>query len=543
MQRMMEISPSSPPSPDALILEAQADFALNLMRELSKNGNSCIVSPFSVAIALSMVYVGAKEKTSKEMGQLLAKGAPESEVHKYFGALLNAIKNGQNNYTLEVANKVYVKDGFEVLDAFKAQIAEHYGGQFEAVDFGDSVGAAKKINTFVEEATHEKIHDLISSDSLGELTRLVLINANSKELDMMHKKDDFIYFEDDQLQLLGMPYQGENVFMFVMLPKESFGLAKLLAELDGKKLLELTKKRGKREVQVVLPKFKLESTHQLNKPLANMGMATAFSDSANFEGIANGPLKISEVVQKAFIEVNEQGTEAAAATIVHIATLSLMIEPPPPQFVADRPFVAFLVNHSQTVNEKGTVAAAATVMSHMTIRPQIRPPPPQFVADRPFVAFLVNHSQTVSEKGTEAAAATAVLIMVGSFIRPPPPQFVADRPFVAFLVNHSQTVNEKGTEAAAATAVLIMNGSFEIRPPPPQFVADRPFVAFLVNHSQTLNEKGTEASAATAVIVEEEASGPIEPEPALFIANRPFLMALTSSGNKILFTGMLQRMN
>ncbi|KAL3089451.1 hypothetical protein niasHT_028625 [Heterodera trifolii] len=523
MQRMMEISPSSPPSPDALILEAQADFALNLMRELSKNGNSCIVSPFSVAIALSMVYVGAKEKTSKEMGQLLAKGAPESEVHKYFGALLNAIKNGQNNYTLEVANKVYVKDGFEVLDAFKAQIAEHYGGQFEAVDFGDSVGAAKKINTFVEEATHEKIHDLISSDSLGELTRLVLINAvyfkgnwadkfdskftkkrkfyvdekNSKELDMMHKKDDFIYFEDDQLQLLGMPYQGENVFMFVMLPKESFGLAKLLAELDGKKLLELTKKRGKREVQVVLPKFKLESTHQLNKPLANMGMATAFSDSANFEGIANGPLKISEVVQKAFIEVNEQGTEAAAATIVHVATLSLMIEPPPPQFVADRPFVAFLVNHSQTVNEKGTVAAAATVMSHMTIRPQIRPPPPQFVADRPFVAFLVNHSQTVSEKGTEAAAATAVLIMAGSFIRPPPPQFVADRPFVAFLVNHSQTVNEKGTEA----------------------------------------------SAATAVIVEEEASGPIEPEPALFIANRPFLVALTSAGNKILFTGMLQRMN
>ncbi|KAL3111195.1 hypothetical protein niasHT_011556 [Heterodera trifolii] len=478
MQRMMEISPSSPPSPDALILEAQADFALNLMRELSKNGNSCIVSPFSVAIALSMVYVGAKEKTSKEMGQLLAKGAPEAEVHKYFGALLNAIKNGQNNYTLEVANKVYVKDGFEVLDAFKAQIAEHYGGQFEAVDFGDSVGAAKKINTFVEEATHEKIHDLISSDSLGELTRLVLINAvyfkgnwadkfdskftkkrkfyvdekNSKELDMMHKKDDFIYFEDDQLQLLGMPYQGENVFMFVMLPKESFGLAKLLAELDGKKLLELTKKRGKREVQVVLPKFKLESTHQLNKPLANMGMATAFSDSANFEGIANGPLKISEVVQKAFIEVNEQGTEAAAATIVHVATLSLMIEPPPPQFVADRPFVAFLVNYSQTVNEKGTVAAAATVMSHMTIRPQIRPPPPQFVADRPFVAFLVNHSQTV-------------------------------------------------------------------------------------------NEKGTEASAATAVIVEEEASGPIEPEPALFIANRPFLVALTSAGNKIMFTGMLQTKN
>ncbi|KAL3109056.1 hypothetical protein niasHT_012618 [Heterodera trifolii] len=155
---------------------------------------------------------------------------------------------------------------------------------------------------------------------------------------MMHKKDDFIYFEDDQLQLLGMPYQGENVFMFVMLSKERFGLAKMLAELDGKKLLELTKKRGKREVQVVLPKFKLESTHQLNKPLANMGMATAFSDSANFEGIANGPLKISEVVQKAYIENNEEGSEAAAATAVVMMTRKALVTRPKIEFVADRPF-------------------------------------------------------------------------------------------------------------------------------------------------------------------------------------------------------------
>ncbi|KAL3088183.1 hypothetical protein niasHS_008072 [Heterodera schachtii] len=123
-------------------------------------------------------------------------------------------------------------------------------------------------------------------------------------------------------------------------------------------------------------------------------------------------------------------------------------------------------------------------MSHMTIRP----PPPQFVVDRPFVAFLVNHSQTVNEQGTEAAAATAVLIMAGSFIRPPPPQFVANRPFVAFLVNHSQTLNEKGTEAsaatanneerseaAAATAVVMMTRKALVTRPKSEFVADRPF--------------------------------------------------------------------
>ncbi|KAL3077791.1 hypothetical protein niasHS_011594 [Heterodera schachtii] len=361
---------NSPARSNSLILEAQADFSLNLLREVSKDGRSCIVSPLSVAIALSMVYAGAKERTGQEIGQLLAGGALESEVHKYFGDLLRSIKSGHNNYSLELANKVYIKDGFEVLDAFKAQIMEHYGGQFEAVNFGDKEGTAKKINDFVEEATHGKIHDLIEPNLLGEMTRLVLINAvyfkgnwankfnpnltkkktfhvdeiNTKELDMMHKKADFIYFEDDQLQLLGMPYQGGEVFMFVLLPKDRFGLAKLLADLDGKKLLELTKERRKSEVQVVLPKFKLESTHALNQPLANMGMATAFSDSANFGGIAPDSLKISEVVQKAFIENNEAGSEAAAATgLIMVERSLLIIRPPTIEFIADHPFNFMIV--------------------------------------------------------------------------------------------------------------------------------------------------------------------------------------------------------
>ncbi|KAL3106469.1 hypothetical protein niasHT_011843 [Heterodera trifolii] len=141
-------------------------------------------------------------------------------------------------------------------------------------------------------------------------------------------------------------------------------------------------------------------------------------------------------------QVNEKGTEAAAATAVLIMAGSF-IRPPPPQFVADRPFVAFLVNHSQTVNEKGTEAAAATAVLIMNYSFEIKPPPPQFVADRPFVAFLVNHSQTVNEKGTEASAATAN--------------------------------NEEGSEAAAATAVVMMTRTALVTRPKSEFVADRPF--------------------------------------------------------------------
>ncbi|KAL3070977.1 hypothetical protein niasHS_016175 [Heterodera schachtii] len=368
---------SSPPSPNVpLILEAQADFALNLLREVSTDDRSCIVSPFSVAVTLSMVYAGAKEKTGEEMGQLLAKGAPESEVHKYFGALLKSTTRGTNkgsSNTLEMANKVYVKKGIRVKDAFKGQIEGNYGGQLETMDFEDGAGTAEKINKFVKEATHQKILDVVKPDNFDENTRLVLINAlyfngtwakpfdpnwtiklpfyvdadNTKKLDMMRMKAYFIYFEDTQLQLLGMPYQSGKEFMFVLLPRERFGLAQLLAELDGKKLMKLIKVIGRDpqnacKVQVVLPKFKLEAIHELNKPLTNMGMTTAFTDRANFEGISNGPLKISEVVQKAFIEVNEEGTVAAAATKQRLVESASAPTSKECTFVADHPFCAFL---------------------------------------------------------------------------------------------------------------------------------------------------------------------------------------------------------
>ncbi|KAL3081751.1 hypothetical protein niasHS_011836 [Heterodera schachtii] len=360
-------------SPNAwLIVEAQADFALNLLREVSTDDRSCIVSPFSVAVTLSMVYAGAKEKTGQEMGQLLANGAREWEVHQYFGTLLKSVKSGQNssNNTLETVNKVYVAKGFSVREAFRGKIDGNYGGQLETVDFEDSEGTAKKINKFVKEATHEKIRDLISAEGIGENTRLVLINAlyfkgtwankfnpkltkkaqfhmdekNSKELEMMQLTTYFIYYEDTQLQLLGMPYKGEKEFMFVLLPMERFGLAQLLAQLDGQKLVELIKKRNKCIVKVELPKFTLEATHELNKPLTNMGMATAFTDSANFEGISDKkPLLISKVVQKALIEVNEEGTVAAAATNVRIASQSSKERRQNLRFVADHPFCAFLI--------------------------------------------------------------------------------------------------------------------------------------------------------------------------------------------------------
>ncbi|KAH7712091.1 SRPN-1 protein, partial [Aphelenchoides avenae] len=314
------------------INEAQADFAVKLLQQSSQaNQNaSVIISPTSVAVALSMVYAGAKEETKIHLAKLIANGASDEEIHQHFGAVVQQLSAEHENYTLETANRVYVQEGFPVLDAFKDIIGRHYLGQFQQLDFKESVKSAKEINDFVEKKTHEKIKDLIPADSLDAMTRLVLVNAiyfkgtweqkfnkeltkkepfyiaegNEKEVDMMHLETGFIYFEDDDAQVLGLPYVGGELFMFVILPRERFGLQKLLGSLSGKKLVEYIGKRHETKVTVQLPRFKVETSLSLKKALSDLGLSNAFSDDANFSGISEeSPLKISEVFHKAFVEV------------------------------------------------------------------------------------------------------------------------------------------------------------------------------------------------------------------------------------------------
>ncbi|KAI1730898.1 serpin (serine protease inhibitor) domain-containing protein [Ditylenchus destructor] len=331
------------------ILEAQSEFGLNLLRDVSANSKASVVlSPFSVAIALSMAYAGARDETEQELGQLLAKGESKERIHEYFGALINKIYAENKNYTLETANRIYVKENFSILDSYKQLLNAHYRGQFESVDFSRSVETAKLINDFVSKATHDKIHDLIEPDSLSELTRtqnktFYVSEGNEKQVDMMRKTTRLPYHETDSYQVLGLPYEGQDVFMYVVLPKERFGLDALLKNLTGKDLLEIVQKRAKTEVVVSLPKFKLESTHLLTQILKQSGLTKSLSAAANFRGISDaGNLQISDIIQKAFIETNEEGTEAAAATAVQVRLMSARMDPDI-EFTADHPFFYAIV--------------------------------------------------------------------------------------------------------------------------------------------------------------------------------------------------------
>ncbi|KAH7696620.1 ANISERP protein, partial [Aphelenchoides avenae] len=233
-------------------------------------------------------------------------------------------------YTLEAANRVYAQAGFTVRDTFRADIERYYRGLFKQVDFKEGAKAAKDINAFVEEKTHDKIKNAISPDVINESTRLLLINAiyfkgtwknkfnkaltekkktfyvsESKEakVDMMHLGRTLIYFEDDDAQVLGLPYEGDDLFLFVILPCKRYGLQDLLRSLDGKKLTQYLGKSDKRLVNVQLPRFTVETSLALKGALSSLGLSDAFDpEKANFKGIAKEPLFIQAVLHKAFVE-------------------------------------------------------------------------------------------------------------------------------------------------------------------------------------------------------------------------------------------------
>lgn len=371
---------------------AQADFAVNLLREAvnADQGKSVIISPLSVAIALSMAYAGAKDETADEIANMIAKGQSSGKIHEYFGAMIQKIaSNEPKNYTLETANRIYVKQGFPLLQSYKDLLNDHYLGQFQSVDFTKSAQTAKTINDFVAEKTHNKIKDLIQESSLDALTRLVLINAiyfkgnwaskfdakktekksfyqsesNEIQVDMMQKqKEKFFYDETETYQVLGMPYEGNEIFMFIVLPKERHGLKAVLEGLNGPALLKIVKNRKRNDVVVSIPKFKLESTHNLVSPLKKLGMEKAFiGGQANFTGITDSPdakdLYISDVIQKAFIETNEEGSEAAAATAAQIEQRSMA--PTAKVFKADHPFAFSIVGSDGILLFGGVVRGSA----------------------------------------------------------------------------------------------------------------------------------------------------------------------------------------
>jgi serpin B len=361
------------------VVKGNNEFAFDLYGQLSKQDlgkkGNLFFSPESISTALAMTYGGARGDTAEEMAKALHFGLPRDMLHPGFSALIKEL-NGEGkkrSYQLSIANALWGQKGEGFKDDYLKLTRDNYGAGLKEVDFaGNAEGVRKEINTWVEKQTQEKIKDLLKPGVIDSLTKLVLTNAiyfkgdwNSqfkkdqtreevfndgsdakRKVPMMHQTAKFKYHDAGELQVLEMPYAGKELSMVVLLPKKVTGLADLEKSLTADKLAGWLGKVREQEVIVSLPKFKTTSEFGLKPALEALGMKKAFlMPGADFSGI-NGKddLYITAVVHKAFVDVNEEGTEAAAATGVVIGVKSL--PPPKPEFRADHPFI-FLIRDTR----------------------------------------------------------------------------------------------------------------------------------------------------------------------------------------------------
>ncbi|XP_063729885.1 leukocyte elastase inhibitor-like [Eleginops maclovinus] len=324
-----------------------------------------------------------RKMVAKPNEKCLKPGKEEDDVHKSFSELLEELIKKDAPYALSLANRLYGQQCDQFVEDFLAKTKSLYQAELESVDFQTNAEAVRvNINGWVEEQTQGKIKDLLAEDKVDSSTILVLVNAiyfkgnwdkqfkedstvdalfrmnknDSKSVKMMQQKSKFLFasIPEASCQVLEMPYKGKDLSMLIFLPNEieddSTGLEKLEKELTYEKFVEWTRRdmMGENEVEVKLPRFKMEESYDLKEILKSMGMVDAFDVTmSDFSGMSKANnLVLSEVVHKAFVEVNEEGTEAAAATAAILMERALLI---PDTFIADHPFL-FFIRHNSTMS-------------------------------------------------------------------------------------------------------------------------------------------------------------------------------------------------
>lgn len=355
------------------VINANNQFALDLYLKLEDVEGNIFFSPYSISVALAMTYEGAKGETVEEMQSVFHFPEDENIRRPSFAKIYNLVNKKNKKYELHTANALWAQKDYKFLDEYINAIKKYYVGKVTNVDFVNATENARlTINKWVEEQTNNKIKDLIPPGVLNALTRLVLTNAIYfkglwvKQFDKKETREEdfrvspektvkvkmmnligeeFNHYETEKLQILELLYEGEDLSMLLILPKED-DLKSLEESLSLEKLSELRNSLSEQQVDVYIPKFKFETKYFMAKTLKEMGMPTAFSGDADFSGMdGTKDLFIANVIHQAFIDVNEEGTEAAAATGVVMELKAAM----PTVFRADHPFI-FMIQERETNN-------------------------------------------------------------------------------------------------------------------------------------------------------------------------------------------------
>ncbi|KAG8571885.1 hypothetical protein GDO81_011816 [Engystomops pustulosus] len=378
----------------AALVTAYNTFAISMYKKLIEHNDANILfSPMSIGTVLTMLFPGTNGNTEFQMANVLNFRKPSRKpsktsdaiqienVPQVFEEFISNIKQTSNSYSMKLANRLFSEESFHIIQQYSQLIEKHFQAKIQAMNFSQEAERSRKtINTWVEGETDGIIKEILPPDSISSLTKLVLVNAiyfkgnweskfpeknteqkpfrmsksKSKQVQMMFQRNKFnlFYIEELETKVLELPYVNTQLSMIILLPDDikdnTTGLEKLENELSYEKLKDWTNEEvmENTEVEIDLPRIHLEEKYDLKSYLTEMGLGDLFSeDKADLTGISDkGNLCVSEIFHKAFVKVNEEGTEATAATagVVTVRMLPITVK-----FQADHPFL-FMIRDNQT---------------------------------------------------------------------------------------------------------------------------------------------------------------------------------------------------
>ena len=370
-------------TPDPAMITRNNQFALELYKIISRKPGNMFYSPFSISAALGMTYTGSKANTEKQIASVMHFATNDAAFYNNYQAYLASINNLNNDaVSIYTANSFWAQADFTFKKEFVEIIRNHFSGEIKNVNFAkEAEKCRQEINKWVESKTNNKIQNLIQPGLIDDLTRLVLVNAiyfkapwdmpfdekATKKMDFkttattvvsadfMTAENNYKYYTENDFSAIEIPYAKGTLSMLIILPSDDNSFTSLQKNIDHTVYQKIVSAMTVKKIRLMLPKFNTTSEFELSDVLQEMGMPEAFSDKADFSGMTGKKdLKISKVVHKAFINVNEAGTEAAAATAVIIRVKSMPVNVV--EFKADHPFM-FIIKE----NTNGSILFAGNI--------------------------------------------------------------------------------------------------------------------------------------------------------------------------------------
>ncbi|PAV77679.1 hypothetical protein WR25_23517 [Diploscapter pachys] len=360
-----------------MFLEAETSFGVEILQQFPLN-ESFVFSPVSIALALSLVHVGAKGETKTQIANAICKGSNDDQLKQHYGFLSNSLMSAHENIEINLANKAFLNKKYPIKRSYLEAISKAYNASAQNLDFSQSAKSAGIMNDFVSENTQGRIQKLIDEREVSDAGAAFLINAlylnapwenefmrymtypdgvfdvrpgvTKKVIYIQNTEVNQDYVENDEVQVLSLSFKNQDYRFNIFLPKEKYGLEKFVKGLTGAKVQEMLGKMKSTLVNVRMPRMKVETTKRLNDLLKAVGIKKMFETDADLSELAEFPTYVSNVKHKATLELDESGVVASAATSVEMLAGAAPPDenaPKPIEFEADHPFLFALTfnNH------------------------------------------------------------------------------------------------------------------------------------------------------------------------------------------------------